>query len=74
MDELTLQQTIHSFIESLSSPSIPHWDALPDLELYMDQVIVFMEKYLAFFGDGRDKLITPSMINNYVKLGIIPRQ
>lgn len=72
MDELTLQQTIQTFIEGLSSPTIPHWDALPDLELYMDQVIVFMEKYLALFGDGRDKLITPSMINNYVKLGIIP--
>lgn len=38
----------------------------------MDQVIMLMERYLALFSDGKDKLITPSMINNYVKLGLIP--
>ena len=63
---------MESFIASLAQPSIPHWDALPDLDLYMDQVIAFMEKYLSLFGDSRDKLITPSMINNYVKLGVLP--
>ena len=36
----------------------------------MDQVIVLMEKHLN--ASKKDKLITPSMINNYVKLGIVP--
>ena len=72
MDEQELQRAMESFIASLAQPSIPHWDALPDLDLYMDQVIAFMEKYLSLFGDSRDKLITPSMINNYVKLGVLP--
>jgi hypothetical protein len=48
------------------------WDQLPDIELYMDQVIGFLEKELRpVLRDN--KLITPSMINNYVKLGVIPR-
>ena len=63
---------MESFIASLAQPSLPHWAALPDLDLYMDQVIAFMEKYLSLFGDSRDKLITPTMINNYVKLGVLP--
>lgn len=67
-----LYQSLLSCIDSLSSPKTLCWDTLPELDLYMDQVIVFMERHLALFGDGRDKLLTPSMVNNYVKLGLIP--
>lgn len=56
--------------EILSSRKIPIWNELPEIDLYMDQIIVLMEKYLG--SATNDKLITPSMINNYVKLGIIP--
>ncbi len=44
------------------------WERLPELDLYMDQVITLMDKQLTpFTTDGSDKLLTPSMINNYVK-------
>ena len=56
--------------EILNSRKIPIWNELPEIDLYMDQIIVLMEKYLG--TTSNDKLITPSMINNYVKLGIIP--
>ena len=56
--------------EILASKKIPVWNELPEIDLYMDQIIVLMEKYLGTLQN--DKLITPSMINNYVKLGIIP--
>lgn len=56
--------------EILNTRKIPLWNELPELDLYMDQIIVLMEKYLG--STPKDKLITPSMINNYVKLGIIP--
>ena len=40
----------------------------------MDQVITYLEKQLAVFSKNEDeKLITPAMINNYVKNEIIPR-
>ncbi len=52
---------------------LPYWDELPEIDLYMDQVIVLMEKYLSFHKTDDDtKVITNSMINNYVKLGIMP--
>ncbi len=58
----------------LADYKLPTWDELPDIELYMDQVISLIKKYLEIFYEvtGSDKFVTPSMINNYVKLGIIP--
>lgn len=52
--------------------SIPKWNDLPEIDLYMDQVIALMEKYLSDTSTQETKLITPSMINNYVKLGVMP--
>ena len=51
----------------------PRWDQLPDIDLYMDQVLVVLDKYLRIFKETEDeKIITSAMINNYVKLGLIP--
>lgn len=53
----------------------PSWEALPDLGLYMDQVITFLERQLSplCLTSINDKIITPAMINNYVKMQLIPR-
>ena len=58
------------YTNKLYSRKIPCWNELPEIDLYMDQIIALMEKYLG--SNSKDKLITPSMINNYVKLGIVP--
>ncbi|MGN0598786.1 MAG: DUF1836 domain-containing protein [Oscillospiraceae bacterium] len=50
---------------------LPRWNDLPDIGLYMDQVLSLMSKYIRIFSHGEANL-TPSMINNYVKLGILP--
>ncbi len=53
--------------------SFPRWEMLPDIDLYMDQVIILLEKYLgAFLQKKGERFITASMVNNYVKQGIIP--
>lgn len=53
---------------------LPTWDELPEFELYMDQVIVLLGQYLKIYAldANDDKFITASMINNYVKLKIMP--
>lgn len=58
----------------LTNYSLPSWDALPDIELYMDQVVSVVTKYLDVKSStiGLTRPVTSSMINNYVKLGIIP--
>ena len=47
---------------------------MPDIELYMDQVITYLKRQLALFQGASDpSLVTPSIINNYVKDGIVAR-
>ena len=51
---------------------LQRWDELPDIELYMDQVITLMGKYFGWLSPQDESVLTSSMINNYVKIGIIP--
>ena len=50
------------------------WDQIPDLGLYMDQVITFITRmYEPLYGEDIHGYLSPSMINNYVKSKLIPR-
>ena len=51
--------------------SLPEWETLPDIGLYMDQVVTLMER--SFCGALPKGEITKSMVNNYVKVELIPR-
>ena len=47
------------------------WDSLPDIPLYMDQVVSYLSRQL--IGFGRGDVLTPAMVNNYIKDGLVPR-
>ena len=50
------------------------WEKMPDIELYMDQVVTFLDRQMTMYRRKEDeKVITPSMINNYTKDHLIPR-
>lgn len=46
------------------------WEALPDLALYMDQVLQYMPRQKLEITP--DDILTASMVSNYVKSGIMP--
>ena len=52
----------------------PRWEDFPDVDLYMDQVTEFINRYQSGFESFGLKMpdITPSMINNYVKSKLMP--
>lgn len=50
----------------------PAWEELPGIPLYMDQVILYLGESLELFQREGSSLLTSSMINNYVKTGLIP--
>ena len=54
--------------------TLPGWDELPVIELYMDQVIALLKRYLDFLPHDEfdEKVVTPSAINNYVRIKIMP--
>lgn len=58
--------------EQVAGQRLPRWDELPDLELYMDQVLSLMERYLGAYPGFDRKGLTASMVNNYVKSGVMP--
>lgn len=47
------------------------WDALPDIPLYMDQVVGYLSRQLISFEEGEG--LTSAMINNYIKDGLLAR-
>jgi len=71
--EVQLQQ----WMDEMQNYRLPRWEELPDIELYMDQVITLIERYLFPLVDhidgDKNKGITSAMINNYVKLGMMPK-
>ena len=72
MEENVNIENFDQWVQSLTQAHLPRWSNLPDIFLYKDQVVTLVEKFVAPFAI-EDSLLTPAMINNYVKLGIIPK-
>ena len=73
MDKKFLEAKLAQWEGQLSAFNLPGWDTFPSLPLYMDQVILLLNQYLTLLPEQTsEKLVTPAMINNYVKLKIIP--
>ncbi len=68
----TSEQQLLAWMEELRNYRLPRWAELPDIDLYMDQIITLVERYLSPLI-SEEKILTSSMINNYVKLGILPK-
>ncbi|MEG2436073.1 MAG: DUF1836 domain-containing protein, partial [Ruthenibacterium sp.] len=68
-----MNQNIAVWEKQLAEYHLPRWNELPDMDLYMDQVIGQLDKYLAVLSTpDTEHFITASMINNYVKLRLVP--
>jgi len=68
----TQKDNLNIWLEKAETYSIPDWDALPAIPLYMDQVMMITGDALSLFErDEKQSLLTSSMINNYVKSGLV---
>lgn len=50
-----------------------NWESIPDIDLYMDQVINYMERQHIGLAASDDENLTAAMINNYIKKNLLPR-
>ena len=58
--------------EELINYHCPRWNELPEIELYIDQVICVLQSNLSIFSkEENSPVITPNMINNYVKQEVL---
>ncbi len=63
-EESYMSNTIHFHI--------PRWKEIPDIGLYMDQVVTYVNGSLRpFFDEMAVPPITKSMVNNYVKAKVV---
>lgn len=68
-----IEESLKTWGCELEKIHLPRWNELPEIDLYMDQVITLIERYLSpLIVQEKHTLLTSSMVNNYVKLGLIP--
>ena len=73
MDHKQAASAIAAWARAGQGNPLPAWDDLPAIPLYMDQVILYLTESLRLFQpEGEPSLLTSSMINNYVKHGLLP--
>lgn len=65
-------ETIKAWEELLPSLVLPRYNDLPEVPLYSDQVLEYVNKYLQPFYLYESSLLTKTMINNYVKHKVMP--
>ena len=61
--------------EEIKKFHLPRWNEIPEIDLYIDQVVSLLQNYLSNYiksDNGKDNnIITKTMINNYVKHGVV---
>lgn len=62
---------LKEWLERLNDAELPQFDSLPDVSLYMDQIVSYIDAILEPYSRDEQKLITSFMVNNYVKAKII---
>ena len=56
-----------------SNFSYPKWEDIPNIDLYLDQVLLYVNQVCATISPDKDKGLTASMVNNYVKHGYLTK-
>ena len=68
-----LESPTQQMIQEMLNYRCPRYEQLPDISLYSDQIIDALDRYTTpLLTDGSEHVITPTMINNYVKQRLIP--
>ena len=56
-----------------SNFSYPKWEDIPIIDLYLDQVLLYVNQVCAPISPDKEKGLTASMVNNYVKHGYLTK-
>jgi len=60
-------------LEMNSNFFYPKWEDIPNIDLYLDQVLLYVNQVCAPISPDKDKGLTASMVNNYVKHGYLTK-
>jgi hypothetical protein len=63
----------NAYCDRIAALHLPRFAEIPDIPLYMDQLIGFVGKQMDIFALPNEKPLTSSMVNNYVKMRLVPQ-
>lgn len=73
MEQAAIKEFLANLLQDLKSISYVKPEDIPNIDLYMDQIITFMDEQLESSKRYEsDKLLTKTMINNYTKNNLLP--
>lgn len=64
---------LYQYSKIMSEVKLIRWNDLPKFPVYCDQLLQIVQDELSYMQIGDEKLITKSMVNNYVKWGMMPK-
>ena len=71
--KIDTKEMLHDILREIAALDYIKPDAIPNIDLYMDQVTTFMDEHLANSRrHSEDKILTKTMINNYAKNHLLP--
>ena len=70
----TTEELLQMILQSLEKVEYIKSEDIPNIDLYMDQVLTFMDRKLrsAVRPQTEDRILTKTMINNYAKNDLLP--
>ena len=74
-DKALIAHKLQRWDQYITKYHLPQWESIPDFGLYMDQVVLLLERYLSFIppvNEEKERIVTASAINNYVRLKLMP--
>ena len=63
-----MEKGVNNMIEAIDGFRLPRYAQIPDVGLYLEQVVRYVNTHLAPLGEPE---LTSSMVSNYVKQGLI---
>ncbi len=70
--KMDVNRKLIEWLETVSVLHLPRWHDLPEIDLYIDQVVTLIERYCKpLISHSDEKVLTKSMVNNYVKWQLI---
>ena len=62
---------LQQYLQRIAEFSLPRFRELPSVDLYMEQVLCFINDALKDLSPDGEKMLTSFMVNNYVKAKMI---
>jgi hypothetical protein len=73
-DDKKLEELLPQWKENVADHRLPSWENIPNLGLYMEQVVTYIRDQIGYTNVGPEgtDIITASAINNYVRKKLMP--